>query len=290
MFACASMWAASYYTVHPDDPKAVYLTSQQFGIRGDGIADDTEAIQKAIDKVQETAGEGIVLIPEGRYKISKTIYVWPSIRLIGYGSHRPVFVLGRNSEDGLAQGSGRSIPGFHLLEAMESMPDVFVRFGGHRHAAGATLEAARVPEFRERLNAYAAARLGPEDFEPRIAVDAVVTLNEIDETAANGVFALAPFGFGNPQPLFAALDVEVAGAPVIFAEKHLRVPVRGNGRTLMLKAWNFAARAGEFQEGTHIDVAFTLEEDAYSAARGYPGWCAFMRQARPAAQAREATV
>ena len=50
--------------------------------------------------------------------------------------HRPVFVLGRNPEDGLAQGSGRSIPAFHLLEALESMPDLFVRFGGHRHAAG----------------------------------------------------------------------------------------------------------------------------------------------------------
>ena len=65
--------------------------------------------------------------------------------------HRPVFVLSRNPEDGLAQGSGRSIPAFHLLDALESMPDLFVRFGGHRHAAGVTLEAARVPEFRAAL-------------------------------------------------------------------------------------------------------------------------------------------
>ena len=78
--------------------------------------------------------------------------------------HRPVFVLGRNPEDGLAQGSGRSIPGFHLLEALESMSDLFVRFGGHEHAAGVTLEAARVDEFRRRLNARAAACLRPEDF------------------------------------------------------------------------------------------------------------------------------
>src|ERR1019366_4282834 len=75
--------------------------------------------------------------------------------------HRPVFVIGRNPEDGLAQGSGRSIPAFHLLEALEAMPDLFVRFGGHQHAAGVTLDAARVPEFRQRLGEYAAARLSP---------------------------------------------------------------------------------------------------------------------------------
>ena len=65
--------------------------------------------------------------------------------------HRPVFVLGRNPEDGLAQGSGRSIPAFHLLEALESMADLFVRFGGHKHAAGVTMDAARVDEFRAAL-------------------------------------------------------------------------------------------------------------------------------------------
>src|SRR5262249_16761685 len=85
--------------------------------------------------------------------------------------HRPVFLLSRNSEGGLAQGSGRSIPAFHLLAALESMPDLFVRFGGHAHAAGVTLEAARVAEFRQRFNAYAAARLAPEDFLRRAEID-----------------------------------------------------------------------------------------------------------------------
>jgi single-stranded-DNA-specific exonuclease len=76
--------------------------------------------------------------------------------------------------------------------------------------------------------------------------------------------------------------VEVAGLPVVFGEKHLRVTVRQNGRTLKLKAWNYAAREGEFAAGARIDVAFTLEEDPYSASRGYPGWCAVLREARGA--------
>jgi single-stranded-DNA-specific exonuclease len=196
--------------------------------------------------------------------------------------HRPVFVIGRNPEDGLAQGSGRSIAAFHLLEAMEAMPDLFVRFGGHQYAAGVTLEAARVDEFRQRLNAYAAARLTPEDFQPRMDVDAVIELRDITEGAVQEVLALAPFGHGNPPPLVAALDVEVAGQPVVMKEKHLRVMVRQNGRTLALKAWNFAGRAGEMPPGARVDIAFTLEEDAYSAARGYPGWAAVLRDVRTA--------
>ena len=203
--------------------------------------------------------------------------------------HRPVFVLSRNDEDGLAQGSGRSIPRFHLLAALESMADLFVRFGGHEHAAGVTLETARVPEFRERFNAYAAVRLGPEDRLRRVEIDAVVDLREISERAIEEVFALAPFGHGNPPPLFAAMNVEVAGPPVVWKEKHLRLMVRqpsegpSRGRTLVLKAWNFAERVGELAAGSRIDVAFNLEEDAVSAARGYPGWAAVMRDFRAAA-------
>ncbi len=204
--------------------------------------------------------------------------------------HRPVFVIGRNPEDGLAQGSGRSIPAFHLLEAMEAMADLFVRFGGHQHAAGATLEAARVEEFRQRFNAYAAARLCPEDFLPRVDVDAVIDLGEITDPGIREVLALAPFGHGNPPPLLAALDVEVAGQPVVMKEKHLRVMVRQNGRALALKAWNFAGRAGEMAPGARVDIAFTVDEDAYSAARGYPGWAAVLRAVRAADYNRTSRV
>ena len=108
--------------------------------------------------------------------------------------HRPAFVLARNPEDGLAQGSGRSIPAFHLLEALESMSDLFMRFGGHSHAAGVTLEVARIPEFRERFNAFAAARLAPDDFRPRVEIDAVVELREISERSLSDIFTLPPFG------------------------------------------------------------------------------------------------
>jgi single-stranded-DNA-specific exonuclease len=196
--------------------------------------------------------------------------------------HRPVFVLSRNAEDGTAQGSGRSIPAFHLLSALESMADLFVRFGGHAHAAGVTLDTSRVIEFRERFNAYAAAHLAPDDFLRRLDVDAVVELRDISERAIGEVFALAPFGHGNPSPMFAALNVEVAGQPVVWKEKHLKLMVRQNGRGLALKAWNFADRVADLPPGAKVDLVFQLEEDAYSAARGYPGWAAVLRDFRAA--------
>jgi single-stranded-DNA-specific exonuclease len=197
--------------------------------------------------------------------------------------HRPVFVLGRNPDDGLAQGSGRSIRAFHLLDALESMADLFLRFGGHEHAAGVTMDAARVPEFRQRFNAYAAAKLAPEDFLRRLHVDAVIELRDINDRTIDEVFTLAPFGHGNEPPLFAAIGVEVSGPPVVMKEKHLRLMVKQGGRSLSLKAWNFAERAAELTPGARIDIAFNLEEDPYSASRGYPGWCAILRDFRVAA-------
>ena len=101
----ASTFAASTYPQRLDGPEAVYLTPQEFQGHGDGLRDDSEAVQAAIDKLQSSRGEGIVFVPQGRYRISRTIYLWPGVRLIGYGTQRPVFVLGENTpgyQDGIA--------------------------------------------------------------------------------------------------------------------------------------------------------------------------------------------
>src|SRR3984885_2704937 len=97
--------SSSYYTLRPEDAKAVYLTRNDPSVHGDGVGDDSDVIQQAINKVQETTGQGILFIPEGRYRLSKTLFVWPGIRLIGYGAHRPVFVLGKNTT-GYQEGMG----------------------------------------------------------------------------------------------------------------------------------------------------------------------------------------
>src|SRR5580698_397661 len=88
---------ASYYPQQLDDAKAVYLSPRDFSVHADGIADDTDAIQQAIDKEQETNSEGVVFIPSGKYRLTKTIHIWPGIRLIGYGATRPVLVVAPNT-------------------------------------------------------------------------------------------------------------------------------------------------------------------------------------------------
>jgi single-stranded-DNA-specific exonuclease len=197
--------------------------------------------------------------------------------------YRPVFVL--SEEDGQAQGSGRSIAPFHLLDALESMPDLFTRFGGHRQAAGVSLAAESVAEFRRRLNVYAASRLTPADFQPQLAIDATVTLRELTTgPAVQELLAMAPFGFGNPAPMLAILGVEVAGPPVVMKEKHLRVHLRQDGRSLFPKAWNFAERAADFAVSRPIDAAFSVEEDQYGQDRGFTNWAAVLRDVRPATE------
>jgi sugar lactone lactonase YvrE len=87
----------SVYTGRLEDSQAVYLIQDNFPVKADGVGDDTDAIQMAIYKAQEKCRFGIVFIPEGRYRISKTIYIGKGMRLIGYGKNRPVIVLGKNS-------------------------------------------------------------------------------------------------------------------------------------------------------------------------------------------------
>ena len=193
---------------------------------------------------------------------------------------RPVFVL--SEEEGEAQGSGRSIRAFHLLDALESMTALFTSFGGHRQAAGVRLHANRVAEFRERLNQYASERLNPADFQPQLEIDAMLTLKELDDDAVFELLGLAPFGFGNAAPLLGIEGLEVASPPVLMKEKHARVLFRQDGRSLMTKAWNFGARCDEVTMGKRVDAAICLEEDAYALKRGWPGWCAVLKDVRPA--------
>jgi single-stranded-DNA-specific exonuclease len=196
--------------------------------------------------------------------------------------NRPAFVLSEDEESGITSGSGRSISVFHLLEALESMPDLFTKFGGHRQAAGISFPTEKLEEFRRRFNEFAAARLTVDDLRPTLNIDAPLSLGEINDASVQQVLALAPFGMGNGSPLFAVNGVEIAGPPAAMGEKHLRVSVRQNGRTVFLKAWGFAERVEELQAGSRVDCAICLEDDQYSLQRGYAGWCAVLKDVRPA--------
>jgi hypothetical protein len=79
---------ASVYTTRLQDPAAVYVTPEAFGVRGDGESDDSEALQTALDKAAAAGNGGVVFLPSGRYRLTRTLYVWRGLRVIGYGARR----------------------------------------------------------------------------------------------------------------------------------------------------------------------------------------------------------
>lgn len=188
--------------------------------------------------------------------------------------YRPVFVLGEDPVTGLATGSGRSVALFHLLDALESMPELFTKFGGHKQAAGLTLRREKLDEFRARLAAYAAARLSPEDFRPQLELDGVVEVPQVGEALVRQIGSLAPFGNQNDPPLFGILGAEVVGVPKVIKEQHVFFNVQQQGRQIKVKAWRKADQLESF--AGRVDLAVTFEEDRYD------GWSAVLREVRPA--------
>jgi single-stranded-DNA-specific exonuclease len=177
--------------------------------------------------------------------------------------HRPAIVL---SVDGdVAHGSCRSIPDFDMLGALERCAGLFMRFGGHKQAAGLTMEAARIKELRQAVNAVADETLGPEDLMPRLRIDSDLTFRGITGGIAAGVSALAPFGAGNPRPVFAARGVEIIDGPRKLKERHLKMALRQDGRIFRAIAWRAAERHDFLAEHkAALDVAFSLEQNQYN--------------------------
>ncbi len=198
--------------------------------------------------------------------------------------HRPVIVLGQDEKTGLAQGSGRSIPAFHLLDALESAADLLVRFGGHKYAAGVTLEASRVEEFRDRFDAHARQVLSLDDLRPQRMLDAELRLEELDDQAAEEILSLAPFGLGNRAPVFLLRGAELRSPaePLGSDGRHLKFFAWQGERRIFCKAWRMAGRAPLLQAGTRVDVAVSIEADSYGMKRGFSPWGAIAQDVRPA--------
>ena len=176
--------------------------------------------------------------------------------------HKPAIVL--SVEGDVAHGSCRSIPDFDMLAALEHCADLFVKFGGHRQAAGLTMEAARVPEFRARINGYADEVLDPDQLRPRLRIDAPLSLRGITPDLVRGLDMLGPFGLANPRPVFHARPVEIVDGPRPIKDRHLKMTFCQDGRRFRAIAWRAAERA-EFldRHRAGVDLAFSLERNEY---------------------------
>jgi single-stranded-DNA-specific exonuclease len=180
--------------------------------------------------------------------------------------HRPAIVISTDGD--VAHGSCRSIPSFNMLAALESCPEVMSKFGGHKQAAGLTMASDRVRELRARINDYADGCLQPDDLRPRIWIDGTLGFRSIDEQMASELTSLAPFGAGNPRPIFRTSGVEIVDGPRRIKERHLKMAFRQDGRVMRGIAWRASERE-EFVAGhkTAIDLAFSLEQDTWEGER-----------------------
>jgi len=177
--------------------------------------------------------------------------------------HRPAIVLSIDGD--VAHGSCRSISRFNILSALERSSHLMIRFGGHKQAAGLTIEASRIRDLRAAVNHVADEILGPEDLMPRLRIDGDLSFRTITGAVAAGVTSLAPFGAGNPRPVFAARGVEIIDGPRKLKERHLKMALKQDGRIFRAIAWRAAERHDYLTEHrASIDVAFSLERNEFN--------------------------
>ena len=173
--------------------------------------------------------------------------------------HRPTIVIGFD-ENGGGKGSGRSIEGLNLVEALTRCADKIDRYGGHEMAAGLTIQEKNVDLFSKEFRQIARELLSAENLQPRLRLDHELAFSELNFDFLRWHEMLQPFGNGNPQPLFFARGVEPAAVPRVVSEKHL---------VLRLRQRNYYQRAIYF-DGTSVtlppapwDIAFRIRSDEY---------------------------
>ncbi len=180
--------------------------------------------------------------------------------------HRPTLVIG--VEDGVGQGSCRSIHGFHILDALTAAHQsegggLFERYGGHAQAAGFTLPADLIPELETRFEQCARAALRPEDLDPVLRVDAELDFADIDRRLYEDLRRLEPHGASNPTPVFAARSLGLILPPRILQEKHLKLRVTQSDRVFDALGWGRAEAGAGLAPGQELDLAFSLDENVF---------------------------
>ena len=177
--------------------------------------------------------------------------------------HRPVVLIARSGDSW--KGSGRSIPDFDLHGGLAACSSLLGRFGGHRAAAGLSLETGSLEAFADAFGAHADTVLHELDLGPVTMVDAVVPAGDLTLDLAQELDRLAPFGLGNPEPTLLVASVEATAAGTVGEGKHLRFRVRQHGRDGgSAIAFGLGAQLDRLQELARFDVAFRLKENRWN--------------------------
>jgi single-stranded-DNA-specific exonuclease len=169
--------------------------------------------------------------------------------------------------DGVAKGSARSISGFDVFEALRRCEDKIIQFGGHKYAAGLTVEIEKVDEFRSAFNAAVRDLMTDELRTPEIRVDTAISLADITPRFFRILREFAPFGPQNMRPVFLSRGLEVVGAPRVVGKNHLRFRVRQNGSVFDAIGFGLAPLLSRVTGGRRdLEAVYTIEENDWSPA------------------------
>lgn len=188
--------------------------------------------------------------------------------------------------EGEAKGSGRSVEGFSLFDAVCSCADLLTKFGGHPMAAGLSLPAENVAAFRERINRFAASLPGPMPVPVR-TVDCLLEPRELTLDIPEAVRMLEPFGTGNPSPVFGLFGVTVSEITPVGGGAHLRISVKKDGCTVRCMKFRTTLEEFRYRKGDTVDLAVGVEAREYN---GRNTLSVVIRDMRPSGQDEEAIL
>jgi single-stranded-DNA-specific exonuclease len=209
------------------------------------------ALQQAIERLEQ-GGEGgrrTIVLADERWH-SGVIGIVASRLVERY--HRPAVLIAL--AEGLGKGSARSIRGFHLYRALQRCQESLQSFGGHEYAAGLTVAAEQIPVLAEAFEEAAVQTLNEDDLLPRLLHDGEILFDELSLEAVQELDRLAPFGIGNPLPVFFASGLRIQ-QPRLVGSNHLRFTARQGGYTFPCIAFGMADRQAELQGS--LDLLFT---------------------------------
>ena len=190
---------------------------------------------------------------------------------------KPCMIISRGETE--AKGSGRSIEGFSLFEAICACGDLLIKFGGHPMAAGITLKPENIEAFRKRINQYAAEHF-PQMPTQTVTLDCKLNPAALSVSMAQSLTQLEPFGNGNPQPVFGLFNMELSNVTPVGGGGHLRLTLEKNGAVITAMRFNTKPEELPYHIGDKIDLAVQLEAREF---RGQPSLTAIVRDMKFAA-------
>ncbi len=243
-----------------DDDEALRLAKSLEAVNARRQELDRGIHEQAIEEVEESvdiaATRGLVLARDGWH--SGVIGIVAS--RIAEFYMRPTFLVALDGDEG--RGSGRSIPGFDLHDALEDCADLLERWGGHQYAAGLTVTRDNVAAFREAFDAAARSRLSDEDLIPTQRIDIVAKVQDLDDQLERLIAHLEPCGAGNPAPIFgvrgaSARDVKTVGV------NHLKFSMGDGTGSIPAIGFGWSDRVGDGWWREPVDIAFRLDRNEW---------------------------